>query len=196
MGVRNFFEIFTWTEYHHLLIIIKDRSFAEDTMAAPKINLPTTGSGENITVSTSVCENRDSYEHEPKDITFRINSYLPFEQTFASYKERKNIFGWTIYRRNLESGMIFPSFDGKRVVFEVGCNSVIYLLIHPNPQHTSHHRFFIQSTNGFVYDITERVMASEVVRKTAPMVKLVKYEMYFFMGMFSAMSFPMWLAVT
>jgi len=165
-------------------------------MAAPKINLPTTGRSKNSGANTSVCENRDSYEHSPRDITFSIYSYLPFQQTFASYKERKNLFGWTIYRRNLESGMVFPSFDGRRVVFEVGCKTIIYLLIHPNRQHASHHRFFIQSINGFVYDITEKLMAAEVVRKTTPMVTLVKYEMYFFMGMFSALSLPMWLAVT
>lgn len=86
----------------------------------------------------------------------------------------------------LKSGQVYDSYDGKRLIYEVGCNTVIYTLI--NPKATTSYGFFIQSMEGFIFDVTTRSVAAKVVKQTAPIKTIVKYEMYFLLGMVSTVS--------
>lgn len=90
--------------------------------------------------------------------------------------------------------MICQSKDGKRLILEIGCNSVIYILNKVGSKLNYH--VFIQSTKSFIWDVTTGYVASQVSQKTAPMVTIVKYEMYFLLGLISTISIPALIIVT
>jgi len=166
-------------------------------MAAPKINLPTIG---KHTPSTSrvtnpfACNMRKMPPAGPKDITPFLFSYLPLDRTYSSVWSGRNIFRFQIYKEKLVSGRICRAYDGKRLIIEVGCDTIIYL--HINPLSPTHHKFLIESSKEFFSDITDRLTASIVVQKTRGIETIAKYETYFILGMFSTVSLGMWLLVT
>ena len=166
-------------------------------MPAPKINPPKV-SGGNAPVDPNkkvfACEERSPLDLRPIDITVTIPTYYPIDREYGYTVVRKNMLGMQLGKLNLSSGKIYPSFDGKRLVFEVGCKSVIYLLI--SNGNKNHHRFFIQHRDGFVHDCTDRIWISEVAHNTRHVETIVKYEMYFLMGLVSTVSVPAWLIVT
>lgn len=142
-----------------------------------------------------VCNDRFQPAAGPKDITLSIGRYIPLDQLNVETYKAFNIVGWELGSVSIKSGNVYPSFDGKRLVFEVSCNTVIYLQISPENKKINH-RFFLQSHKEFLFDITTRAVAAHVVRATKPIVTIVKYEMYFLLGVFSTVSIPMWLMVT
>jgi hypothetical protein len=104
------------------------------------------------------------------------------------------MFGGKLGTVILKSGNVFNSFDGKRVILEIGCNTVIYLLINQKNK-KSHHRFFIQKSEEFLFDVFTRTLADQVSKAAGPAITIAKYEMYFMMGLFSTVSVPMWLII-
>lgn len=165
-------------------------------MAIPKINLPKT-SGANTKPAVGnpfACEPRKHPAAGPKDITLTLFNYLPLDREYTTKWVGKNIFGMRVHTKKLESGNVYEAYDGKRLILEVGCDTITYLNIKPNTP--SHHKFYLQASSGFFFDITDRLVAAQVVKKTAMVEKIAKYEMYFLMGLFSTVSIPMWLAVT
>jgi hypothetical protein len=50
--------------------------------------------------------------------------------------------------------------------------------------------------DGFVFDSTNRSVAAKVVKTTAPLKTIVKYEMYFLLGLLSAASLSALILVT
>lgn len=141
------------------------------------------------------CADRVSPGDDPKDITAIKELYLPLDVSYKATHVRANPFGAVIYRNNVAAGNVFQSYDGKRLVLEVGCNTVIYILINPRLA-GPHHRLFIQSDAGFSADTTIRRDAAEIVKNTRHVETVVKYEMYFIMGAMSTLSLSAWLAVT
>lgn len=140
------------------------------------------------------CQPRQSPAAGSRDITDILSSYLPWDGEYSTSWEGRNMYGMRIHNERLESGKVYEAYDGKRLIFEVGCFTTIYLQI--NPFAATHHKFFIQASDGFFFDITGRVIATQVFEKTAAVITVAKYEMYFMMGLFSTVSVPMWLAVT
>lgn len=142
-----------------------------------------------------VCQDRFKPPAGPKDITLSVGKYIPFDQinfeTYTGY----NMTGWKLGSVTVKSRNVYPDAIGKRLVMEVGCNTVIYLQISPNNKRT-HHRFYLQTHEGFVFDITTGAVAAKVSRAAEPIVTIAKYEMYFLMGMFSTVSVPMWIMIT
>jgi hypothetical protein len=141
------------------------------------------------------CADRVSPGDMPRDITSLKQRYLPLDVTRDAIHARRNPFGVVIYKSRVSAGNIYPSFDGRRLVMEVGCNTIIYILINQNLP-AQHHRLFIQSDAGFSADTTIRRDASEIAHNTRHVETIVKYEMYFIMGVMSTLSVPAWLAVT
>ncbi|KPJ94011.1 MAG: hypothetical protein AMJ53_06135 [Gammaproteobacteria bacterium SG8_11] len=152
---------------------------------------------ENGYKMVKACQDRFVPPAGAKDITFQIDKYRPFDQYHSETFAALNAFGAVLDKdaHTINSSTVYQSIDGKRLVVEVGCNTVIYIQISPGNTAT-HHRFFIQSHQQFLEDINTKLLAAEIVKSTGPMVTLVKYEMYFLLGMFSTVSVPMWLAVT
>jgi hypothetical protein len=100
-----------------------------------------------------------------------------------------------IYKTTVQSGNVYQAFDGKRLVVEVGCDTIIYIHINP-AQPAKHHRLFIQSEKAFNGDTTIRRDAAEIAKNTRHIETIVKYEMYFILGVFSTVSLAAWLTVT
>ena len=164
-------------------------------MATPPINTRKVGTNTPAKdFNPFACADRKVPPAGSKDISLLLFSYLPLDKEHTTVWEGKNIFGMTTYKRKLQSGGIYQSYDGYRVIFEVGCQTIIYLLISPGI--ATHHHFLMESSEGFFYDITDRLLAAEVVRKTRGIETIAKYEMYFLLGMFSTLSLGAWLAVT
>lgn len=153
----------------------------------------------NISVNDSEdmfeCEDRTSPGDTPKDITAIKHLYLPLDAINKFRHTRRTLFGATIFDVVVQAGKIYPAFDGKRLVLEVGCKTVIYILINPARPH-QHHRIFIESEAGFNYDITMRREAKLIAQKTRMVETMVKYEMYFIMGVISTTGFAAWIAIT
>lgn len=166
-------------------------------MAAPKINPPTVSSGK-VTIDPDqkvfACEERSPTSKKPVDITMTIPAYFPLDRSYGYTVVRRNIRQDVLGKLPLSSGKIYKSFDGKRLLFEVGCKTVIYLLI--SPGNMNHHHFFIQGRNDFVFDCSDRIWVSEVAHNTRHVETVVRFEMYFLMGLVSTVSVPAWLAVT
>ena len=98
----------------------------------------------NRTENLFVCADRVSPGDEPKDITNQKDLYLPFDVKNKAVHLRNNPFGAVIYRNQVAAGNIYQAFDGKRLVLEAGCSTVIYIHINTS-QPARHHRLFIQS---------------------------------------------------
>lgn len=141
------------------------------------------------------CADRVSPGDQPRDITSIKSMYIPFDVKNKATHLRKNPFGVVIYRRDIEAGKIYHAFDGKRLVIELGCNTVIYIHINVG-QPSKHHRLFIQSESAFSGDTTIRRDAAIIVKNTRHVETIVKYEMYFIMGVLSTTSIGAWLMVT
>lgn len=161
-------------------------------MATPKEILGS--SNVNASEDIFACADRYNPGESPVDVTELKNHYLPFDTKNKKTHIRENLFKVELLRYNIESGQLVNSYDGKRLILEVGCSTILY--IHVQPSSPRHHRLFIQSEKAFSNDITSRLVAKLVVDKTAPIKKIVKYELYFLMGMISIMSVPAWLIVT
>ncbi|MGI9292665.1 MAG: hypothetical protein ACR2PS_01670 [Pseudomonadales bacterium] len=144
-------------------------------------------------VVTEVCESRATGINAPRDITSVLDTYLPLDgfnfQTHTAY----NFVGQKLGEVKLETGRVFRLQDEKRVIYEVGCDSVIYLRI--SPGRPRHYRYFIQPTEAFLWATTGRDLAATVAHRAGPMVTIAKYEMYFLMGMVSTVSLPALIAV-
>ncbi len=134
-----------------------------------------------------VCEDRKKARKLPKKISnILLHNYLPFDHSYTQRLSVSNMLGMKIPDFVLKSGQVYDGFDGKRLIYEVGCNSVIYNLIVPTS--TNKYQFFIQQMDDFVFDVTTRSMAGKVAKTTAPVVTIVKYEMYFLLGLISTLS--------
>ncbi len=134
-----------------------------------------------------VCEKRKSNtQDQPKDITLSLGNFLPFDDLNTQTLNVSNMLGMKLPKFTLRSGQVYNAFDGKRLIYEVGCNTVIYTLI--NAKGGESFRFFLQPLDGFVFDSTSRSIAAKVVNATAPIKTLVKYEMYFLLGLISTAS--------
>tara|TARA_B100000446_G_scaffold137825_1_gene130288 strand:+ start:800 stop:1876 length:1077 start_codon:yes stop_codon:yes gene_type:complete len=152
---------------------------------------------ESVNASTNLykCADRVSPGNEPKDITFIKEMYIPFDVSNKAVHLRKNPFGVVIYRANVKPGNIYQAFDGRRLVVEVGCRTVIYIHINPS-QPSRHHRVFIQSESAFSGDTTIRRDAAIIAKNTQHIETIVKYEMFFILGVLSTASLSAWLMVT
>lgn len=142
-----------------------------------------------------VCTDRYPPAEGPKNITLNLGSYIPLDQINTETYIGSNMIGSPLNHPTIRSRSIYPSFDGKRLVLEVGCSTVIYLQISP-ARRDIHHNFFIQKHEDFLMDVTTKLMVGEVFRATQPIITIAKYEMYFMMGMFSTVSIPLWLTIT
>lgn len=142
-----------------------------------------------------ICNDRFKPAAGPKDITMSIRRYLPLGQINIETYKAFNLIGWELGSVTIKSRTVYPAYDGKRLVLEVGCSTIIYLQISPGNKKVNH-RFFLQSHKDFLFDITTRAVAANVVKATRPIVTIAKYEMYFIMGLFSTVSVPMWLMIT
>lgn len=141
------------------------------------------------------CADRVSPGDLPVDITTIKEMYIPFVVTHKEIYIQRNVFGADIFRQEIRAGSIYDAYDGKRLVIEVGCKTVIYINI--NQQHPEkHHRLFIQSDSAFSGDTTLRHVAAVVSNNTRHVETIVKYEFYFLMGVLSTVSIPVWLAIT
>jgi hypothetical protein len=136
---------------------------------------------------TRICEERNAYS-SPKKITLFLRNYLPFDDHNQQRLSISNLLGMKLPDLILQSGQVYDAFDGKRIVFEVGCNTIIYCLV--NPKSARNYEFYLQSMDGFAFDITNRSVAAKVVKATTPLKTIVKYEMYFLMGLLSTVSLP------
>lgn len=141
------------------------------------------------------CADRVSPGDDPRDISTIKEKYLPFDSAHSATFLRKNPFGVTIYRNETKAGNVYTAYDGKRLVLEVGCNTVVYIHINPSMP-SKHHRLFIQSDAGFSADTTIRKDAAIIAYNTRHVETIVKAEMYFLMGMISTLSIPALIAVT
>lgn len=149
----------------------------------------------NSSIDIFKCADRISPGDEPRDITTIKALYIPFDSTYKAIHSRKNPFGVAIYRNKISAGGVYHAFDGKRLVLEVGCSTIIY--VHINPKHLSkHHRIFIQSESAFSGDTTIRRDAAIISKNTRLVETIVKYEMYFIMGVLSTTTFAVWATVT
>jgi hypothetical protein len=141
------------------------------------------------------CADRSSPGNEPRDITAYKELYLPFDTSLKATHLRKNPFGAVIYRNVVKAGTVYRSFDGKRLVLEVGCDTIIYIHINAS-QPQCHHRLFIQSESAFSEDTTIRRDAADIVKNTRHVETIVKFETYFLIGVLSTTSISAWLMVT
>lgn len=149
----------------------------------------------NASENIFVCPDRVSPGQQPRDITAIKERYLPFDATNSTTHTRSTIFGAPLYRTTVSPGDVFQAHQGKRLVLEVGCSTIIFIHIEvSNPQ--KHHRIFIQSDEAFNFDTTLRRDAAEIARNTRHIDTIVRFEIYFIMGVLSTLGLGMWLAVT
>lgn len=142
-----------------------------------------------------ICNDRYPPAMGPKNITLSLGNYIPLDQINTDTYIEANLVGDTLGKKTIRSRAIYPSFDGKRLVLEVGCTTVIYLQISPTIKDI-HHNFFIQKHEDFLMDITTKLVANEVYKTSQPIITIAKYEIYFLMGLFSTVSVPLWLTIT
>ena len=142
-----------------------------------------------------VCEDRFTPVDGTKDITQTFYSYLPFDDFNTETYVALNMVGMNLGDIEIRSRTVYPSYDGKRLVLEVGCNTVIFIQISPNNK-AIHHHLFIESHKDFLMDITTRAVAARVSHVAQPMVTIGRYEMFFILGMLSTVSIAMWLMIT
>lgn len=149
----------------------------------------------NQTENVFKCADRVSPGDEPRNISSVKNLYLPFDTSNTSVHVRKNPFGAVIYKNTIQPGKVYHAFDGKRLVVEVGCDTIIYIHINP-AQPAKHHRLFIQSEKAFSGDTTIRRDAAKIAKNTRHVETIAMYEMYFILGVLSTASIAAWLIVT
>jgi hypothetical protein len=142
-----------------------------------------------------VCQDRLAPRAGAKDITANLGSYIPLDQLNHETYSGFNMLGWELGTVTIKARNVYPSYDGKRLVIEVGCNTIIYLQISPNNK-SINNRVFLQTHKEFLFDITTRAVAAKVSRAAQPVATIAKYEMYFIMGIFSTVSVPMWLIIS
>lgn len=80
-------------------------------------------------------------------------------------------------------------------MLEVGCKTIVYVLINPSMA-GKHHRIFIQSESAFSGDTTIREDAATIAKNTHHVETIVKYEMFFILGVVSTASMAAWAMVT
>lgn len=160
---------------------------------AGKISLPSASGNINIVLARN-CQSRKTPAIGAKNITLTVAKYWPLDSLSGSTIVGRNLLGMTIPVR-ITAGSTYQSYDGKRLVLEVGCSTVIFIQISPG-NGVKHHHFFIQKDTDFAFDITTRAVAAIVTRDTKPLKTFILYEMYFLMGMFSTLGLVAWLAVT
>ncbi|WNO10471.1 hypothetical protein [Teredinibacter sp. KSP-S5-2] len=141
-----------------------------------------------------VCEKRENALSKPKNITQILETYRPFDEFHTQALDVSNMLGMKLPQFKLKSGQIYDGYDGKRIIYEVGCDTVIYLLIDRISPRNSN--IFIQHMDNFVWDVTNRSVANKVVQSTAPIKTIVKYEMYFILGVLSTASLVALVAIT
>lgn len=124
----------------------------------------------------------------PRNITSDINKYRPFDDHNEQVMRPTNQLGWKLPEFTLKAGQVHAWHGDKRVIYEVSCDSVIFLRV--SPGRPDNYNFFIQDLNSFAYDITNGELAYQVSKKTSLIKTIVKYEMYFIMGVISAASIP------
>ncbi|ARU54338.1 hypothetical protein OLMES_0232 [Oleiphilus messinensis] len=156
-----------------------------------QVDLRLTENGYQITRS---CESRNTINSTPRDITETLGYYLPLDGRHKLKFNAKNFVGMDVATIPLQSGNIYKAFDGKRLIYEVGCESVVYLML--NQTSPNHLRFYLQPIQAFLWDISGRDLASRVTNSTRHIETIVKYEMYFLLGMISTISIPMLVMVT
>lgn len=84
------------------------------------------------------CEDRGKFkQQQPRDISSSLDSYLPFDDRNTQTIELKNLLSMRLPNLVLRSGQIYEGYDGKRLIYEVGCKEIIYLLINPKGQKTT-----------------------------------------------------------
>lgn len=141
-----------------------------------------------------VCEERDkSQDNTSKKITHLLAYYLPIDDINIQTLNASNMLGMKLANFVLKSGQVYDGFDGKRLIFEVGCNTVIYTLVKPGS--LDNYSFYIQGMDSFAFDVTSRSVATKVSKATAPIITIVKYEMYFLLGLVSTVSLPVLIIV-
>jgi len=64
-----------------------------------------------------------------------------------------------------------------------------------NPKDHNNYNFYLQGIDGFAFDVTSRSVAAKVVKATAPIKTIVKYEMYFLLGLVSTVSLPVLIMI-
>lgn len=157
-------------------------------MSRPEIELPTSHSG-NINIK--VCQDRFTPSDHPQDITRKIDYSKPFNQHYEETRISRNFLGVPLGTVTIKSGEVYVSVEeggalAKRLILEIGCSSVIYLLMNSNQANS--HRIYIQTIDSFLIDIYTRVLAKRVADVTGPVATFIKFEMNFLMGMFSTVS--------
>ena len=141
-----------------------------------------------------VCEERKNALSDPKKITSILSRYTPFDDVNVQVFDVSNLLATEMPKFTLRSGQVYDGYDGKRIVYEVGCDTIIYLMSVRNL--TGQYDFFIQHVDGFVLDVTMRSVAEKVVVATKPIRTIAKYEMYFMLGLISSASIPALIMVT
>jgi len=121
-----------------------------------------------------------------RTLLYSLGNFLPFDDLNTQTLNVSNMLGMKLPKFTLRSGQVYNAHDGIRLIYEVGCNTVIYTLV--NAKGTESFRFFLQPLDGFVFDSTSRSLAAKVVNATTPIKTLVKYEMYFLLGLISTAS--------
>ncbi len=89
----------------------------------------------------SACQPHQSSTAGSKDVTTIGSSYLSWDAQYSAPWQGRNMYGMSIHNERLESGKVYEAYDGKRLIFEAGCFTTIYL--HINSSSPTHHNFFI-----------------------------------------------------
>lgn len=134
------------------------------------------------------CNRHAESPTRPRNITANIKQYRPFDEYNEQVMKPTNQLGWKLPEFTLKSGQVHAWHEDKRIIFEVSCDSVIFLKISAGAP--DNYNFFIQDLNSFAYDITNGELAYQVAKQTSFIKTIVKYEMYFIMGVISAASIP------
>ncbi|WP_431689403.1 hypothetical protein [Hahella sp. NBU794] len=142
--------------------------------------------------SIFACNDKLSPVDEKIDITLMIQNFLPLDSTFSTGISWRNSFAkGTIY---FKSGELWPSYDGERLILEIGCTTIIFLQSAPDNKKI-HNRIFIQNISNFANDITNKRVYKRVHELTSPLKTIVKYEMNIMMGFISTAGIGAFLAV-
>lgn len=135
-----------------------------------------------------VCQERPTYHTSPRDVTHNLWQHLPFDSNNNQRYDSHNFIGIKLESIHLKPGGTYMLNKGKRIIYEVGCSTITFLYIDSSSPYNYH--FFIQPTQSFLWDVTIRDISERVANATAPMVTVVKYEMYFILGLISTLSIP------
>ncbi|SDU29888.1 hypothetical protein [Halopseudomonas salegens] len=140
-----------------------------------------------------ICQERPTHHTSPRDVTNSLSQYLPFDTANSQRFDALNFLGITLHNIHLKAGDVYVLERRKRIIYEVGCSTIIFMHIDTSSPYNYH--FFVQPTQSFLWDVTTGDLAERVVNTAGPMVTLVKYEMYFILGLLSTISIPALLLV-